>query len=237
MPIFLSLLMVLAISHISFAKPLILATIHTPPMVESSEKGLFIKLTKEILKRNKHEARILVLPTGKTLLAFSNQKVDGFFPALDADTPVMSAKTIPFYQKVDFIFYRKKQPLKDLKELEGKTVGLTFRYSYSRDLIGNRKIRFEYGPDDVTNMRKLASGKIDAFVAEERAGLKALELSNQREIEFDRTKPLSVQLVYYAFQNTAEGRKLAESFSKTLEAMKKDGSLRRILTEAAAAPP
>lgn len=237
MPVFLSLFMVLGFLQPAAAKPITLATFSIPLMVESPDKGLFITLTKEILKRNKRDARILVLPTGRTLLAFSNQKVDGFFPALDVYTPSMSAKTIPFYEKVDFVFYKKDRPLKTLKDLEGKKVGLTFRYPYSRDLTGNKKVKFEYAPDDVTNMKKLAEGQIDAFVVEERSGLKALELSRQREIEFDRKQPLSVQLVYYAFQNTDEGRKLAESFSKTLEIMKKDGSLHRVLTEAANVAP
>ncbi|UXR63551.1 transporter substrate-binding domain-containing protein [Bdellovibrio bacteriovorus] len=219
------------------AKPLVLATFTIPLMVETPDKGLFISLTREIAKRNSRAVDIVVLPTGKTLLAFSNAKVDGFFPALDVYVPKTSAKSSPFYHKVDYVFYRKSSPLRSIKDLEGKKVGLTFRYPYGKDLINNKKIKFEYAADDVLNMRKLGQGLIDAFVVEERSGLKALQLSGERGIEFDKTQPLSEQTVYYAFHDNEEGRKLAALFSKTIEDMKKDGSLDRVLTEAAQSPP
>lgn len=216
-----------------FAKPLVLATFTIPLMVESPEKGLFISLTREIAKRNSRTVDIVVLPTGKTLLEFSNGKVDGIFPALDVYVPKSSAKSTPFYRKVDYAFYRKSSPLRSIKDLEGKRVGLTFRYPYGKDLITNKKIKFEYASDDIQNMHKLGQGLIDAFVVEERSGLKALQLSGERNIDFDKTQPLSEQVVFYAFQDSEEERKLAEIFSKTIEAMKKDGSLDRVLTEAA----
>lgn len=214
-----------------FSKPLVLATFPIPLMVESPEKGLFVTLTKEIAKRNERELKILILPIGKTLLDFSNNKVDGFFPALDAYVPTLASKSIPFYRKVDYIFSRTGSPLKTLKDLEGKRVGLTFRYPYGKELLANKKIKFELADDDIHNMKKLARGTIDAFIAEERSGLKALQVSGEKGISFDKKWPLSEQVVYYAFQNTDEGRVLAEIFSKTIEVMRKDGSLEKALTE------
>lgn len=221
----------------ALAKPIVLATFAIPLMVENPDKGLFISLTREIAKRNNRTVDIRVLPTGKTLLAFSNAKVDGFFPALDVYVPKTSAKSTPFYRKVDYAFFRKVSPLRTMKDLEGKKVGLTFRYPYGKELIANKKIKFEYAADDIQNMRKLGQGQIDAFVVEERSGLRALQLSVERGIDFDKTQLLSEQNVYYAFHDNDEGRKLAEIFSKTIEVMKKDGSLDRVLTEAALAQP
>nr|WP_295899231.1 transporter substrate-binding domain-containing protein [uncultured Bdellovibrio sp.] len=213
------------------AKPLVLATFPIPLMVENTEKGLFINLTKEIAKRNNRDISIVVYPTGKTLLAFSNNKVDGIFPALDVYIPKLSVKTAPFYYKTDYIFYKKGRPFKTLKDLEGHKVGLTFRYPYVQELVQNKKINFEFATDDVLNMKKLGRGTIDAFVVEQRSGIKALQLSGEKDIEFDKNKPLSQQVVFYAFQNTEEGKMLAEVFSKTIESMKKDGSLSRVLAE------
>ncbi|MEK2645496.1 substrate-binding periplasmic protein [Bdellovibrio sp. BCCA] len=213
------------------AKPLVLATFPIPLMVENTEKGLFINLTKEIAKRNNRDISIVVYPTGKTLLEFSNNKVDGIFPALDVYVPKLSARTAPFYYKTDYIFYKKNHPFKTIKDLEGRKVGLTFRYPYAQELVQNKKIKFEFAADDVLNMKKLGRGTIDAFVVEQRSGLKALQLSGEKDIEFDKDKPLSQQVVFYAFQNTEEGKMLAEIFSKTIESMKKDGSLSRVLAE------
>lgn len=227
----------LLLTSLASAKPIVLATFAIPLMVESPDKGLFVNLTREIAKRNSRQVEILVYPTGKTLLAFTNNKVDGFFPALDVYVPQASAKSSAFYRKVDYVFYKKDRPLRSLKDLEGKKVGLTFRYPYVKELIGNKKIRFEMAADDVLNMKKLGKGLIDAFVVEERSGLKALQLSGQKQIDFDRNQPLSEQVVYYAFQDNEDGKRLADIFSRTIEAMKKDGSLDRVLTETVATTP
>lgn len=227
----------LLLTSLASAKPIVLATFAIPLMVESPDKGLFVNLTREIAKRNSRQVEILVYPTGKTLLAFTNNKVDGFFPALDVYVPQSSARSSAFYRKVDYVFYKKDRPLRSLKDLEGKKVGLTFRYPYVKELIGNKKIRFEMAADDVLNMKKLGKGLIDAFVVEERSGMKALQLSGQKQIDFDRNQPLSEQVVYYAFQDNEEGKRLAEIFSRTIETMKKDGSLDRVLTETVATTP
>ena len=84
-------------------------------------------------------------------------------------------------------------------------------------------------PNDVANMKKLGQGQIDAFVVEERSGLEALSLSGEKDITYDKEKPLSKQSVYFAFQSTPEGELLAEKFTKAINEMKKDGSFDRIL--------
>lgn len=237
MSLILNVTALLFAASVATAKPIVLATFSIPLMVESPDKGLFVKLTREIAKRNSRQVKIMVYPAGKTLLAFSNNKVDGFFPALDVYLPQSSAKSSVFYRKVDYVFYRKDKPLKSLKDLEGKKVGLTFRYPYVKELINNKKIQFEMASDDVINMKKLGAGQLDAFVVEERSGLKALQLSGQKNIEFDPQTPLSEQVVYFAFQDNEEGKKLADIFTNTIENMKKDGSLDRVLTETAATAP
>lgn len=216
----------------AFAKSLVMATFPIPLMVENPEKGLFVSLTKEIAKRNNHDVTIVVSPAGKALLSFSTNKVDGFFPGLDVYLLKHAVKSTPFYYKIDYVFYKKGLPLKSFKDLEGRKVGLTFRYPYAKELVNNKKIKFEFAADDVLNMKKLGRGAIDAFVVEERSGLKALQLSGEKDIEFDKSKPLSEQSVYFAFQNTHQGRALADAFSKTIETMRKEGSLAKVLTEA-----
>ncbi|MEK2688416.1 transporter substrate-binding domain-containing protein [Bdellovibrio sp. GT3] len=200
-------------------------TFPIPLMVESAEVGLFIDLTKEISKRTKTDILIQVMPTGRAILSFSKGQANAFFPALDVYTPTNAIKTVPFYEKIDYVFYRKEKPLKTIKDLEGKKVGLTFRYPYAVKLTANKKIKFVFSEDDVSNMKKLSDGNIDAFVVEERSGLRALELSRVNGITFDRQTPLSKQDVYYAFEDTEEGRRLAKEFSAVIMAMKANGSL------------
>jgi polar amino acid transport system substrate-binding protein len=216
-------------SGVAFAKPLVVATYYVPLMSESSDKGLFVDLTKEIARRNKLDIKIIVSPANQVFLDFANGKVDGFFPALDVNVPTGAMATTPYYFKVDYAFYKKDKPVRSLTALRGKNVGLTFRYPYSRLLMEDKAIQFAYAKSDIDNMKKLDSGTLDAFVAEEQSGLEAMKLAKAKDITFDKKAPLSVQNVYYAFQDSNEGRRLQKIFSVEIERLRKEGKLKTLV--------
>lgn len=210
-------------------KPVRIATFPIPLMVESDSKGVFIELTKEIIKRSQLKAQIEIAPTAKTLIDFSTNKVDAFFPALEVYTPTTAIRTTAFYTKVDFVFTLKDKNWTSFKDLEGKKIGLTFRYPYAKELTQNKKIEFEFADDDVTNMKKLADGQIDAFIVEERSGLQAMTVSGKNNIHYFRDKPLSKQDVFYAFQDTQQGKLMVDLFNRAIDSMKKDGTFDRLM--------
>ena len=204
-----------------------------PKMVESKDKGVFVELTKEVAKRAGIPFDLEIAPPPRTVDNFSKGVIDGFFPALDVLISGPVAKSAPIYTKVDFAFFKKGATnLKTIKDLEGKKVGITRGYPYAAELKSNKKIIFDEADDDVTNMKKLAAGRIDAFVVEEKSGLEALKKSGETSVTYDSGKPLSKQAVYYAFKKNADGQKAAEGFSKSLEEMKKDGTFGKIMSQA-----
>lgn len=207
-----------------------LATWHIPLMVENEHKGLFIDLVREISRRTKKPIEISVQPVGQALMAFSNKKVHGYFPAHTLSLAKNAMATSAFYTKTDYIFFKKDLPLRTLKDLEGRKVGLTFRYFYDPEILSNKKILFEYADDDFINMKKLGQGLIDAFVVEERSGLKALQESGFTNISFEKDKALSSKSIYFAFENTPQGAALCDLFDQTLAQMKKDGYLDRLFS-------
>ncbi|QDK45527.1 amino acid ABC transporter substrate-binding protein [Bdellovibrio sp. ZAP7] len=211
------------------AKVARLVTFPIPLFVESKDKGSFLKLANEISSRTKSKFKVEVLTSNKAKLAFSNGKAEGFFPGMDNSVPKDALKSTPFYIRTNFIFYREKRPLKTFKELYGKNVGLTFRYHYPAEIQENSKVKFIYADDDVANMRRLADGTIDAFIVEERSGLRALELSKVQGINYSRENPVSSQDCYFAFRNDEEGQNLLKEFNTVLEQMKADGSLQKVL--------
>jgi polar amino acid transport system substrate-binding protein len=81
-------------------------------------------------------------------------------------------------------------------------------------------------------MKKLAAGRIDAFVVEEKSGLEALKKSGETSVTYDSSKPLSHQAVYFAFKNGPDGKSAADAFSKALGDMKKDGAFGKIMSQA-----
>lgn len=110
-------------------------------------------------------------------------------------------------------------------------MGLTFRFHYGAELVQNKKIKFEFAPDDFINMKKLAEGALDAFVVEERSGVNAMQLMGVKNITFDKSVPVSTQDVYYAFHDTLEGKRIAKIFSRAIQEMRGSGDLRKIITE------
>ncbi|UYL08126.1 ABC transporter substrate-binding protein [Bdellovibrio sp. SKB1291214] len=213
------------------AKVANLVTFPIPLLVENKEKGLFIDLTREIASHVKTKFRVQVLAANKAKLAFFNGKVEGYFPGLDNSVPKDAVRTIPFYVRTNYIFYRENKPFKELKDLYGKNVGLTFRYHYPSQIQDNTKIKFSYAEDDIANMKRLAAGDIDAVIVEERSGLRALEISKAKGVSYSKESPVSNQDCYFAFKNDQEGRSLQKEFNVALEKMKADGSLQRVLNQ------
>lgn len=204
-----------------------------PKMVESKDKGVFVELTKEVAKRAGVSFDLEIAPPPRTVDNFAKGLIDGFFPALDVLISGPASKSAPIYTKVDFAFFKKGATnLVSIKDLEGKKVGITRGYPYASELMSNKKIIFDPADDDVTNMKKLAAGRIDAFVVEEKSGLEALKKSGETSVTYDSSKPLSKQAVYYAFKNGADGKKAADGFSKALDEMKKDGTFGKIMSQA-----
>lgn len=211
-------------------------TFPIPLMVEDENNGIFIELFKEIAKRAKMNVKISVYPPKRTLKNFELQELDIIFPALDVNfpadnMPIKSKELI--YIKQDFVFTMKGSKLfKKISELEGKKIGVTAGYPYVFEIILNKKITIDVANSDELNTQKLVSGRIDAFIVEEKSGIKAFkETGTFDKIQYDPKRPISEQAVYYAFQNTKKGKDLEKQISRILKAMKKDGTFARIMAK------
>jgi polar amino acid transport system substrate-binding protein len=212
-------------------------TFPIPLMVIDQNRGVFIDLVKEIAQRTGIEMEIIIAPPNRIIQDFVDGKIDMFFPGLDVSFPV-GHKFIPspelIYVKKDFAFTKKGNPLlKSISELEGKKIGITRGYPYVRALIDNKKIQIEVGDTDEINTKKLIAGRIDAFVVEEKSGLKAFEnTNNMANMQYDVNAPLSSQNVYYAFQDNTMGKNFSAKVSQTLANMKQDGTFAKIMSSA-----
>lgn len=210
-------------------------TFPIPLMVESENKGVFVDLAGEISKRVGQLFEISVMPPQRTVEDFLGGKLDVMFPALDVmfppdKTPLKTKELI--YVKEDFAFTKKGSPmLKSIGDLEGRTVGVTLGYPYVRELMDNAKIKFDKGNTDEANAQKLAAGRFDAFVVEEKSGLQAFKKTGtEGAIQYDPKTPLSRQDVYFAVGKGNPA--LAEKISRALAEMKSDGTFAKIMSRA-----
>ncbi|RON67167.1 ABC transporter substrate-binding protein [Pseudomonas fluorescens] len=210
-----------------------LVTFPIPGHVENESKGLFIELTREVARRAGTDISISVVPPLRAIDAYFDGRYAVLFPALDVTfapgQPITRTKE-SIDCKEDFVFTKKDSPLlKTLDDLKGKHVGITRGYPYARAITDNKDIFIEVAVSDETNIRKLIAGHLDAFVLDEKTGVQAFRtLGLVTQMQYDPRLPVSQQDVYYAFQNTIDGERLAARFSRALTQMKISGRYQEI---------
>jgi len=207
-----------------------------PHLVLDENHGNFIELTRTIAERAHLDIEIVVTSTKRARFNFREKRIDVLFPAVDQffspeNKPVRSVE--PLFIKKNYAFTRKGGPLiKTVKDMEGKRVGISLGYPYAKKLTENHQIQLDMAKNDELNVLKLMGNRIDVFVVEELSGMEAFQSKGVTDkIQYDPLAPISEMDVYYAFQNTEKGKKLAEIVSKMLEEMKKDGTYSKILNQ------
>ena len=218
------------------ADEFVFGTFPIPLMVVDSHHGVFVDLTKQTGARAGLDITLSVQPPLRTVKGFGEGKLDCFFPALDVMLPpgLKVLKSENIYIKKDYVFTRKGTPLlKTLEDLKGKKVGITRGYPYVRDVTESTTFTVEFTNSDENNAKKLIAGRIDAFVVEEKSGLQAFKkMGVLTSIQYDKTRPLSEQDVYFAFHDDMKGRDLENKFSAAMRAMKTDGTFSDIMAQA-----
>src|SRR5690606_38092670 len=129
--------------------------------------------------------RIEIRPPARTRMLFKQEKIDIMFPAADETILSTSLKSLPFYDKKSFVFYHVDRPLKKLSDLSGKSVGLTNGYAYTKEILQTPNVAFDYARDDYTNLKKLETGRIDAFIGEYVTAKHAIRTHEIRNIGYD----------------------------------------------------
>ena len=210
------------------------ATYPIPVHVENAREGLFVELMREVAATAGFQHfHIEVMPPPRALRGLMTSKHDAVFPALDSlfETHQAMVRTTESIDcKEDFVFTARGTPmLRSLADLRGKVVGITHGYPYSREVMAATGFTLEVAASDELNLRKLAAGRIDAFVLDEKTGIKAAQaLGLGAAVQYDGMAPVSRQDVYVAFAPTERGRELAERTSDALRQLKASGRYQTI---------
>lgn len=216
------------------AETLTIATFPIPLMVVSKNEGVFIELTKALAQEANVELKIVLLTPQRAFQELDANKVDGVFPALKSIMPEDYELSDSVYVKRDYTFTIKgKAPLETIADLSGKRVAITSGYPYSERLMADKSIQFVVTSRDEQNVKMLLAGRVDAFVVEEKSGLKAF-LNNglEGEISYNSAKPLSEQDVFFAFQKNIRGNNFANKINAALKVLRDNGTFTRIMDKA-----
>ena len=208
--------------HIVAKEKVRLATFLVPRYVKSENSGEFITLVKRLGELSGYEVIIKVLPPKRALQKFSEGDFDGYFPGVDAISPLNIYKTSDFYIKEDFIFQMKG---KDYRKLKNPKVCLTSGYPYAKEVLSNTAWSIHYAKSDSKCLELLSINRVQAFIGEEYTALAALgDLNLSNKVTYNRFSPISTQSVYFAFSETKRGKNISQKFDKALKQMVMDGS-------------
>ena len=156
-----------------FSAPMKAGSFKIPVMVKNNKKGVFVELVKTTAKKAGIQVDVSVMPPKRAIQSFLAGKLDMLFPGLDIQFGKQKNKVLPsrelIYTKIDFAFTRNdKKKINSISGLKGKRVGLTSGYPYAATIIQNKNIMIDWAKSDVSNVKKLAKGRIDVFIVEEK---------------------------------------------------------------------
>jgi polar amino acid transport system substrate-binding protein len=193
-----------------------LGTFLIPRYVQSAKVGEFIDLVNELSKHSGYEVNIRVLPPKRTLKAFVEKELDGYFPALDALNHGKVHQTANFYTKEDFIFERAGGSYK--KASRKPLACLTRGYPYHKKVLESKEWEITYAASDENCIELLHLKRADLFIGEEITGVAAIaNLKLQGKITYNKYTPISKQDVFFAFRHNKLGKELSEKFDKALK--------------------
>ncbi len=199
--------------------------------MESENTGTFVKVLREVEKRTGIVCDLTISPVKRVMGDFEAKQIIAYFPAVPQSMPKEAIATNPYTHKRIFAFYQAGKPIANtLEDLQGKTIGLTTGYSYGTEiekLKQDGSVKVEYVENDVSGFQMLVRGRISFFIADETSGLKAIDSAKVQGITYNKTQPVCLIPITFAFQ--PENKDTADKFSSAIETMEKDGTLEQIL--------
>ncbi|MEW9797062.1 substrate-binding periplasmic protein [Alteromonas sp. CYL-A6] len=201
-----------------------------PLMVESTDSGLFIELTRRIAAREKLSLTVDITNTPRAVQRFATGQYDVIVPGVENmfndDGDVLEGVEA-FYFKRDVVFTLKHTPLyRSIDALNGLRVGLTKGYPYALALLNDPGINTVFVDSDEQNAQLLIANRIDAFVAEQHSGVQAFKhIGQYDQVHYARDAWISELRVFYAFRNTPRGQWLESRFSHAIQQMRDSGEL------------
>ena len=222
----------------AYAEIVTLAADPWPPLINHKhpEGGVGVQVIREALGRHGYQVELIIMPWASAILSVQ----EGTFDVLP-DSWYTRARTKVFrfsdpYMVHELKFIKRAGDdfqYQGLESLKGKTVGIVRDYAYGNAFY-EADFRREDVADLITNIRKLARGRIDLAIADEivarhRIAEEAPELMDK--IEFVDA-PYSTMDLYVAVGHAnPRGEAIIWAFNDGLAAMRRDGRFAAIMKD------
>ena len=169
------------------------------------------------------------MPWKRAYIAAQEGKVDGTFPwySNEQRQQEMTIAEEPLMEEQEVFFYHadKNFDWSSFADLKQYRLGGTIGYSHV-DVLEGEGVELDKAKDDITNFKKLAAGRIDAFPVGLNVGKyllkKNLSATEAAKIK-QHSKALSSGEMFMLFTKNDRGRQLADVLNKGVKALKASG--------------
>lgn len=234
-------LCLLAVPATAERAPLRLATLEYPPYIRETERGargLVVEVVEAAFARIGQPIQIEFFPVARGQHRLLNGQADAFF---SIKKTTEREQTMLFTQKAlmsqDYVFFVRKDSSRrfngSLESMADASIGLVAATSYGSRFdaaaqAGTFK-KLDSVTSHITNFRKLLAGRVDAVICSRLVGFYYLaHLAGLQDVEVSGPV-VETTYSYLAFSRQQDFTMLADRFDAALEAMERDGSLKRIL--------
>lgn len=122
----------------------------------------------------------------------------------------------------------KKDGLK-VKDLEGKTVGITNGYEYGAEFGANQAIKKDLANTDLLGMKKLSAGRIEYALFYTKVADYLMKQNGDIKGKIKQVGLVTTDKLYLAFSKAnKDGKKFADLLDKGLSEIKKNGTYKKI---------
>lgn len=239
MRLILSLILGLALALPASAQTLTVAADPWPPFINPDDDrgGVAIEIIREALSRSDYEIELEIVPWARAEAGVRAGDYDILPGTWYTEERAKELKYSEPYVTNELKFIQ--QDGEDFKydgltSLEGKTVAVVRDYGYDDAFNEADFFTREPAPDMMTNIRKLADGRVDLTIADELVARYTINEEAPKlldKIDFVDPPFSSKELHMTVGRAHPEHETIVSAFNDGLEAMKSDGSYDQILEE------
>jgi len=214
-----------------------------PPYAGSRlpDGGIMTSLVTEVFRRAGVQVTYTWYPNNRALQLARNGDVDGslgWTPSAERQRDLLFSDEVLPFRMVLFQRLGENYSWKTLEDLApyrfGITVGNFYSDTFTR-LQENGTLKVDVATDDVSNLRKLAAGRIDLFPMEGEAGQLTTRLhlppSMAARIVPQPREYWSTPLCVVIWRKHPQGAELIRRFNRELKKMKDTGELELLITQ------
>lgn len=206
-------------------------------MEDGEFRGINIDIVEEAAKRAGDSVEFQALPWKRVLRSVEVGEATGGMPAFQTAEREAYAHytTVPVHESVYVVFVRADSDFEynGIESLQGMTVGIDagFKLGDEFENAKGKVFTVDEGKNTEINLKKLAGGRIDAFVSNHLTTLavaKRLEMGGKFKVAETPVVPGRGAFLMFS-KNVEGGADRAAAFSKALESMREDGTIDAIV--------